>query len=231
MSSRARCDSSCINTFLNMPAFWGPAKGGGAEQRSCGVPFRTIGVPGRTKCGWGNAWDTDLRTVPLATFSQRIQRLLERDHPAVGDRGRTIVHLHGERRPRAIVLLHGLSSSPSQFERFARDLFERGHNVLVPRLPHHGHADRFSTALARLRPDELYAATSEYVGIASELGERVTIAGFSLGGLLTAWCAQHYEVDRCVAIAPFFGVAWIPGGLMTWVAEAMLHIPNRFHWW
>jgi esterase/lipase len=167
----------------------------------------------------------------LATFSQRLQQLLERDDPAVGDYGRTMVYLHGERRPRAIVLLHGMSASPPQFARFARDLHERGHNVIVPRLPHHGHADRLSTALERLQPDDLYEATAQYVAVAAELGDRVTIAGFSLGGLLATWAAQNFDVDRAVAIAPFFGVAWIPGFMMSGVAELMLAIPNRFHWW
>ncbi len=82
-----------------------------------------------------------------------------------------------------------------------------------------------------MRPDELYAAVDEYIAIARELGERVTVAGFSLGGLLAAWSAQHYWIDRCVAIAPFFGVAWIPAGLMTVVAETLLRVPNQFHWW
>lgn len=167
----------------------------------------------------------------METSWPRLDRLVARDHPGVGDTGRTIVRVHPQRRPRAVVLLHGMSSTPLQFDRFARDLFARGHNVLVPRLPHHGHSDRFSTALARLRPDELYAAADEYVAIARDLGERVTIAGFSLGGLLAAWCAQQYELDRCVAIAPYFGVAWIPGGLMTVLAETLLRIPNQFHWW
>jgi esterase/lipase len=167
----------------------------------------------------------------LGTSWHRLDRLLARDHRAVGDKGRTIVRLHERRRPRAVVLLHGMSSSPSQFERFAHELFSRGHNVLVPRLPGHGHADRLSTALAGLRPDELYAAVDEYVTIARELGDRVTIAGFSLGGLLAAWSAQHYELDRCVAIAPFLGVAWIPTAVMPAVAELVLRIPNRFHWW
>ncbi|MEO6836083.1 MAG: alpha/beta fold hydrolase [Candidatus Tumulicola sp.] len=165
------------------------------------------------------------------SWHHRLDRLLARDHSGVGKTGRTIVHLHVERRARSVVLLHGLSSSPPQFERFARDLFARGHNVLVPRLPHHGHADRLSTALARLRPDDLYAAIDDYVVVARELGERVTVAGFSLGGLLAAWSAQHYDLDRCVAIAPFFGVALIPTGLMSAVAELTLRVPNRFHWW
>ncbi|MBV8372912.1 MAG: alpha/beta hydrolase [Candidatus Eremiobacteraeota bacterium] len=167
----------------------------------------------------------------MGTFSPLTDRLLERDHPGVSARGRTAVHVHGGRRPRAFVLLHGMSASPPQFDRFALELFARGHNVLVPRLPRHGHADRNSTALARLKPDDLYAAVSDYVAIARELGERVTVAGFSLGGLLAAWSAQHFELDRCVAIAPFLGVAWIPSVVMPGVAEVLLRMPNQFHWW
>jgi alpha-beta hydrolase superfamily lysophospholipase len=124
-----------------------------------------------------------------------------------------------------------MSASPAQFERVARDLFERGHNVIVPRLPHHGHANPLSTALARLRAEDLCEAVGEYVAIARELGEHVTVAGFSLGGLLTAWTAQHYPVERAVPIAPFFGVSWIPNRLMGPVAERLLRVPNRFHWW
>ncbi len=170
-------------------------------------------------------------TTSLTAAQQRLGRLLARDRAGIGDKGRTLALLHPERRPRAIVLLHGLTSSPPQFERFARDLHERGHNVLVPRLPRHGRLDRLSTELERLRPDELYVAAGEYVEIAREFGDLVTVAGFSLGGLLAAWTAQHYDVDRAVAIAPFFGVAWIPSFLMTGVAEFMLRVPNRFHWW
>ncbi len=124
-----------------------------------------------------------------------------------------------------------MSASPAQFTRLAWDLFERGHNVLVPRLPHHGHADRMSTALERLSADELYEVVCEYVSIAAELGERVTVAGFSLGGLLAAWTAQHFAVDRSVPIAPFFGVSWIPNRLMGGVATLALRAPNQFHWW
>ena len=167
----------------------------------------------------------------MATFSPSLERLLARDHAAISDKGRTAAYLHGQRRPRAVLLLHGLTSSPPQFERYARELHARGHNVLVPRLPRHGYADRLSTVLEKLRPDELYAAGGHYVEIARELGDRVTVAGFSLGGLLAAWIAHTYEVDRAVAIAPFFGVAWVPGFLMSSVAELALRVPNQFAWW
>jgi esterase/lipase len=167
----------------------------------------------------------------MATSFPRLERLLARDHPGVDAKGRSIAYVHETRRRRSFVLLHGMSASPAQFERVARDLYERGHNVVVPRLPRHGHADRLSTALERLRADELYDAAAESVAIARELGERVTIAGFSLGGLLAAWTAQHYRIERCVPIAPFFGVSWIPNRLMSGVATFALRTPNRFHWW
>lgn len=156
---------------------------------------------------------------------------MARDHPGVAPAGRTIVRVHRERREQCFLLLHGMSTTPAQFERVAHDLYARGHNVLVPRLPHHGHADRLSPALERLHADELYYAVTQYVDVAQELGERVTVAGFSLGGLLAAWIGQRYRVERAVPIAPFFGISLIPNRLMGPVAERLLRVPNRFHWW
>ena len=155
-----------------------------------------------------------LRTLLLRTSWSRLDRLLARDHPASATKAALPPTFTRSDARGPSCLLHGMSSTPAQFERFAHELFARGHNVLVPRLPAHGHSDRLSPALADLRPDDLYSAVDEYVAIARELGERVTVAGFSLGGLLAAWTAQHYALDRCVAIAPFFGVAWIPSPLM-----------------
>ena len=160
-----------------------------------------------------------------------LERLVARDHAGVTQDSRTIAYVHPGRRERAIVLLHGMSATPAQFERLARALFKRGHNVLVPRLPHHGHANRLSTALERLRSEELYDAGERYLEIASELGESITVAGFSLGGLLAACIGQRYAIDRCVPIAPFLGISWIPNLLMAPVAERLLRVPNRFHWW
>ena len=172
-----------------------------------------------------------VKEFSLATSLDRLERLIARDHAGVAPKGRTIARIHRTRRERAVVLLHGMSASPAQFERVAHDLFERGYNVLVPRLPHHGHADPLSTALERLSADDLCEAARQYVAIAHELGERVTVAGFSLGGLLAAWTAQHLPIERAVPIAPFVGVSWIPNRLMGTVAERLLRAPNRFHWW
>lgn len=160
-----------------------------------------------------------------------LDRLIARDHSRVSEAGRTKLLLHGEVRPLAVVLFHGLSASPTQFVRFAHELHSHGHNVIVPRLPRHGHQDRLSTALAHLTAEDLRLFADESVDLASGLGEKVAIGGFSLGGLLTTWIAERYPIDRAVAIAPFFGVSWIPNRLMGSLARLMLALPNRFPWW
>jgi pimeloyl-ACP methyl ester carboxylesterase len=209
----------------------GTRRSGGREVAKLRSAFLTLGGPRSREVRLGECWVICLRTDGLGTFSGRLDRLLALDHAFVGDKGRTIAHLHEGRRPRAVVLLHGMTASPAQFSRYAGDLFARGHNVLVPRLPRHGHSDRFSKAAALLTGDELMVAAREVLAVGRELGEVVTVAGFSLGGLLAAWLAQHEPIDRAVAVSPFFGVAFLPSGLMGVVAEAVLRLPNSFQWW
>jgi len=125
---------------------------------------------------------------------------------------------HGTLTSRAFLLLHGLTASPRQFEIFGRMLHERGANVYIPRLPRHG--------LAELRS---FAESS--AAYAASLGERLVTVGFSVGGLLSAWIAQHLTIERSVSIAPFLGVAWIPDRFTKHASRLALLTPNRFLWW
>jgi len=131
----------------------------------------------------------------------------------------------------AFVLLHGLTASPGQLALFGRALHERGANVFIPRLPRHGMRDRLTELLAGLHEDELIQFATEAVEIGRGLGERLTVLGFSAGGMLAAWVAQHLEVDRVVAVAPYLGTKWVPRFLSGHVARDMLRRPNRFYWW
>ncbi|MDQ2663131.1 MAG: alpha/beta fold hydrolase [Candidatus Eremiobacteraeota bacterium] len=162
---------------------------------------------------------------------ERLARFLERDHESIGDSGRSLLFERGVKTARAFVFLHGLTASPTQFETLARAFYERGNNVIVPRLPRHGYRDRLTPALATLDARELREMTRETIAIAAGLGERVTVVGFSLGGLLAAWAAQFYAVDRVVVIAPFLGLAWLPSRLLGWSARLALLLPNRYFWW
>ncbi len=170
----------------------------------------------------------------MATYEQA-ERALEafyaRDHGAIADFGRSILLTHGARAERAAILLHGMSASPAQFRQFSQELYERGYNVFVPRLPRHGHADRMTTALAGLQAPALKNTTLQAIEIGRGLGERLTLIGFSLGGLLAAWAAQYHRVDCVMSIAPFLGVSWVPRHFAAVLAPLALRLPNRFPWW
>lgn len=114
---------------------------------------------------------------------------------------------HGHTTERAIVLVHGMTNCPRQYRQLAPLFFERGYNVLIPRMPANGLLDRNTTALARLTTAELQRFGNGVVDIARGLGAHVTVAGISAGGTLVAWLAQtRSDVDAAVLIAPLFGL-------------------------
>lgn len=143
----------------------------------------------------------------------------------------SILLTHGVPTRRAFLLLHGLTASPLQFNALGRMLFSRGSNVLIPRLPRHGLANRLTTELEHLTAEELKAFARSSLVDAYRLGESVTVVGFSVGGLLAAWIGQNERVERATAIAPFLGVSWIPQALMGRAARLTLAMPNQFWWW
>lgn len=163
---------------------------------------------------------------------ERLEWFRERDRAGdVGELGRTLTFDHGRRTDRATLLLHGLSASPRQFLAVAKALHERGHNVFVPRLPRHGYSNRLSEALATMNAAQLEACANDSLAVARGLGERVTVAGFSLGGLLAGYLGQTQPVHRIVAVSPFLGVAMLPNVFRLPIARWLLRRPNRFYWW
>jgi pimeloyl-ACP methyl ester carboxylesterase len=172
-----------------------------------------------------------MNDAAYAAAQEGLARFRSRDSVEIGELGRSLVLEHGHRTRRAIVLFHGLSASPAQMLGIARALHERGHNVFVPRLPQHGREDRMSDALAAMTAEQLKACLNDSLRLAAGLGEEISVAGFSLGGLLTAWAAQTEPLHKAVAIVPFLGFIWMPTRLGEIAARLALHFPNRFFWW
>jgi carboxylesterase len=162
---------------------------------------------------------------------RRYDALQARDDATIHAHGGSILLAHGRRTPRAVVLFHGLTASPMQCAALARSLHAAGDTVLVPRLPGHGARDRLTTQLRELRAEHLLDAAREALAIARGLGATVTVAGFSLGGLLAAWIGQHEHVDHVIAIAPFLGVSCVPRAATGAFARALHALPNMFLWW
>jgi pimeloyl-ACP methyl ester carboxylesterase len=173
---------------------------------------------------------------PATTYDEAL-RLVEvlraADSPAIAPECRTELLTHGAPTARVVVLLHGLTNCPAQFDSLARLAYARGANVLVPRLPHHGFADRMTDELARVDARELSAFTDQVIDAARGLGDSVTVAGLSIGGVMAAWAGQkRADVDRAVVIAPMIGWARAPGPLRTAaLARVATMLPNLFAWW
>lgn len=173
-----------------------------------------------------------MNDASYANARERLEWFVRRDEAArVSEWGRTLLLDHGRRVERATLLLHGLSASPRQFRAIAHSLHERGHNVFVPRLPRHGHGNRLSEALATMNAAQLEACANDSLAVVRGLGERVSVAGFSLGGLLAAYLAQNHHMHRLVAISPFLGLWIVPSALRLPLARWVLTRPNRFMWW
>src|SRR5215469_1264509 len=118
----------------------------------------------------------------------------------------SILLTHGKRTKRAVVFFHGLTNCPEQFRELGHTFYELGYNVLIPRLPRHGLADRRVENLTPLKAEELRDCADASVDIACGLGEKVYVCGLSAGGTLAAWIAQNRsEVTRAVLIAPALG--------------------------
>lgn len=133
--------------------------------------------------------------------------------------------------PVAVVLLHGLSNAPPQYDRLAPGLAARGHAVLVPRLPYHGYRDRMTDALADLRAADLEQAAIEAITIAALCGDRVVVLGISVSGALAGWLAARTAIDTAIAVSPFCGLRGVPGGLNDALGTALRLAPNCFSWW
>jgi carboxylesterase len=146
--------------------------------------------------------------------------------------GRTIVLTHGYKTERVFVLLHGLTNAPRQFRELGEKLFATGANVVIPRLAHHGLADRMTEAHAAMTAQDLIRYAQYGVDLARGLGENVTVVGLSISGISAAWLAHNRnDIDQVLLLAPFFGPGLIPDPLTPAFAAALARLPNKMMWW
>jgi pimeloyl-ACP methyl ester carboxylesterase len=79
---------------------------------------------------------------------------------------------------------------------------------------------------------QLIALANRAAEAGAGLGERLTVAGLSLGGTLTGLLAQERaSVERAVLVAPMLGLQRIPGPAHPVLAELAYVLPNFWVWW
>jgi alpha-beta hydrolase superfamily lysophospholipase len=180
--------------------------------------------------------DLDAKSDPARSYDEAMERWEQKQareaKQPLHEGGRTIVLSHGYQTDRVFVLLHGLTNAPRQFRELGEKLFATGANVVIPRLAHHGLADRMTEAHAALTAHDLIDYAQYGVDLAQGLGRNVTVVGLSVSGVSAAWLAQNRDdIDEAFLLAPLFGPAVVPDPLTPAITAALVRWPNKMIWW
>jgi carboxylesterase len=144
----------------------------------------------------------------------------------------TLLLTHQQKAERAIVFFHGYTNCPQQFRALGQKFYELGYNVYIPRMPYHGLSDRLNHEHEKLTAADIIGLANESTDIAQGLGEHVTVAGLSMGGVMAAWLAhQRADVDQAVVISPAFSLHIVPTALTRPFTNLLLWLPNFYRWW
>lgn len=113
-----------------------------------------------------------------------------------------------QRRPLAVVYLHGFSASPMEVAPYCDHLAAAlGAHLYYPRLSGHG---RSAEAMATATEADWLHDARDALEIGLQLGEQVLLVGTSTGATLATLVAAEAQADRIAAlilIAPNFGIA------------------------
>jgi carboxylesterase len=173
---------------------------------------------------------------PLSIYEEALARVMALQQADNQDLTRDVcitkLYDHGKQTEHVIVLLHGFTTCPEQFNELGKQYYEAGNNVFIPRMPYHGLSDRLTDALVNLTAEELAAFGDKVVDIAHGLGKKVTLLGISGSGTVAAWLAQNRaDLDFVFVIAPLFGLAFIPPWFTKIFEQIALRLPNFYMWW
>jgi len=177
-----------------------------------------------------NISDLSSNPDPAASYEdsiKRIQSVIAEETGKVCDICGTRLLTHGEPTDKVVVLVHGLTNSPRQFQELGEMLYNDGYNVLIPRMPYHGLKTHTVSELENTTTEGLRLFSDEIVDMAAGLGDEITVAGLSGGGTVVAWIAQNRsDVNRVVLIAPLFGLAQVPQFASTMLGNLFSRIPE-----
>ena len=183
-----------------------------------------------------NIGELTSQSKPLTNYEEAIARVkaLQEQESQDGTRDVCITKLydHGKQTEHVIILIHGFTNCPEQFNELGKQHFEAGANVFIPRMPYHGLSDRLTEGLVNLTAEDLAEFADRVIDIAHGLGRKISVMGISGSGTLVAWLAQNRpDVDFAFAIAPLFGLAFVPPAFTKLFERIVWLLPNFFLWW
>lgn len=167
---------------------------------------------------------------PVTSYGEavgRIQAILADENGKVCDICGTRFYTHGDKTAKAVVLVHGLTNSPRQFEELGQMLFNDGYNVLIPRMPYHGLQTHTVSELGNTTAMDLNRFAGDTADIAVGLGDEVTVVGLSGGGTIAGWITQNRsDIHKTVLIAPLYGLAEVPPFVSRMAGNLFSRIPD-----
>lgn len=123
-----------------------------------------------------------------------------------------LTHVDENREGRkAILLLHGLSSSPQVYGELAEILFDEGYDVFAPRLPFHG---KDLESFHDLKWQDLILFADEYADTLFDQYDSVSVLGQSNGAVLGVYLGTKYDFEHAVFL----------GGSFVFPAEKMAQL-------
>lgn len=151
----------------------------------------------------------DLQTTRLESFSfneakSKIVSIQDNER-SIGVKTDCLSHAYIHETPtnKAVTMFHGVSDCPRQFSTLGKYFYERGYNVYIPRVPHHGMPDNLEHS--KVSAQELVDYVNNSTNITNALGKEKGIVGLSGGGNLGTWATEYRpEVSRFLALAPFY---------------------------
>ena len=181
-------------------------------------------------CTQLSSGDAPASTLPPLDYQEAVASIARRqssdDSIIVPNEG-SILLPHGHRTPYAFLLLHGFSDSPRQFKDVGEYLFAAGHNVYIPRLPHHAERHSPVRALGRVRAGELASFGDSAVDVTRGLGDTVVVVGFSAGGTIASSIAQtDVGVQRVVLIAPALSAGRVSDEGSNIIVDVATRLPD-----
>ncbi len=108
------------------------------------------------------------------------------------------IDIRGSRHNRALLMLHGFSSTPAVFRRMLPELHHYD-AIICPVLP--GHGDSLG-AFAAVKAVDWVAAVEKTTSELIKTYQHLDVVGFSLGGLLACHLSQHFQLHHLYLLAP-----------------------------
>ncbi|WP_109830592.1 alpha/beta hydrolase [Reichenbachiella versicolor] len=172
--------------------------------------------------------------LSFRSAKENANNLISNEPAEVNQECSSFVLDHGNKTEIVVVLFHGYTNCPKQFEILANQLYAKGFNVFVPRMPYHGYSDVATDDFGKLRKEDLLKYIHESMEIASGLGESVRTIAISGGATLAACAAYYYDnVDVAVLSSPFFlPKLSLPFDYsQNFVINTLKIMPPEFKWW